>query len=280
MTKITAKKLGVRIKGLRIQMGLSQSDVAIKLGLSRQAIGQIETGDRAVEGIELAHIADFFSISVDSLLKESDEKKPPRFSGKLDISFSSEKLKNLLLYVLSRCGGKPNVGETVLYKLLYFIDFDSFEMRSESVTGMKYVKLQYGPVPLQSQFMPVVNEMEKKGELKIIKQIYREMAQKKYVALVDPDLDDLPAAELKIANTVIDRLSDMTATQIKAYAHEDVPWIATEPDKVIDYRLVFDRSASYARSDRAGMWQDAAGNDAIKALGKMSEKEFDYYEKL
>lgn len=280
MTRITPKKLGERIKGLRIQSGLSQADVATKLDLSRQAIGQIENGDRAVDGIELAHIADLFSVSVDSLLREPEEKKVQRFSNKLHISFEPKKLRNLLLYVLSRCGGKPNVGETVLYKLLYFIDFDSFELRSEAVTGMNYLKLQYGPVPLQSQFMPIVNEMEKKGELKIIKQIYREMAQKKYVALVDPDLDDLPAAELKIASSVIDRLSDMTATQIKAYAHEDIPWIATEPDEVIDYRLVFDRSPIYARSDRAGMWQDAAGTDAIKALGKMSEKEFEYYEKL
>jgi len=30
------------------------------------------------------------------------------------------KFKNVLLYILERCAGKPNVGETVLNKLLYF----------------------------------------------------------------------------------------------------------------------------------------------------------------
>jgi transcriptional regulator with XRE-family HTH domain len=279
MTKITPKKLGERIKGLRIEAGLSQSDIATKMGLSRQAIGQIETGDRTVDGIELLHMAELFSISVDSLLKEP-EKKADRFSGKLDIIFKEDKLRNLLLYILSRCGGKPNVGETVVYKLLYFIDFDSFEMRSESVTGMQYVKLQFGPVPFQQQYMPVIRSMEEDGELQIIKQVYKGMAQKKYIALADPNLDNLPASELKVVDDVINRLSDMTATQIKAYAHEDIPWLATEADQIIDYRLVFDRTPAYARSDREGAWQDSAGAVAVKSLGKMSKKEFEYYENL
>ena len=30
--------------------------------------------------------------------------------------------------MIEKCGGKPNLGETVLYKLLYFIDFDNFEI--------------------------------------------------------------------------------------------------------------------------------------------------------
>src|SRR5882724_1758220 len=122
-------------------------------------------------------MAELFSISADALLTLPEEKNE-RFSGKLDIEFKEEKLKNLLLYILSRCGGKPNVGETVIYKLLYFIDFDSFEMRSESVTGMQYKKLQFGPVPWQKQYLPVVGAMEEGGELQVITQVYKGMAQK------------------------------------------------------------------------------------------------------
>jgi transcriptional regulator with XRE-family HTH domain len=279
MVKITAKKIGERIKRLRIEAGLAQAEVAAKLSLTRQAIGKIEAGGRAIGGVELVHFGELFSISVDDLLKEA-ESKPERFSGKLKITFDEEKLRNLLLYILSRCGGKPNVGETVIYKLLYFIDFDAFELRSEPITGMSYTKLQYGPAPLLDQYSSVINEMEEKGELKIIKQIYKGMAQKKYIALVDPDLDHLPASELKTIDSAIDRLSDMTATQIKAYAHGDIPWQETVGGEVIDYRLVFDRTPSYARSDREAMWQDSGGSDALRDLGEMPEKEFEYYEKL
>ena len=33
-----------------------------------------------------------------------------------------EKFISTFLYVLSEVGGKPNIGETVLHKLMYFID--------------------------------------------------------------------------------------------------------------------------------------------------------------
>src|SRR5665811_2454349 len=56
--------------------------------------------------------------------------------------------KNVLLYILERCAGKPNVGETVLYKLLYFSDFNYYELYEEHLSGARYRKLPYGPVPV------------------------------------------------------------------------------------------------------------------------------------
>lgn len=56
------------------------------------------------------------------------------------------KFKNILLYILERCAGKPNIGETVLSKLLYFSDFNYYELYEEHLTGAKYLKLSYGPV--------------------------------------------------------------------------------------------------------------------------------------
>lgn len=53
-------------------------------------------------------------------------------------------LKNVLLYILERCAGKPNVGETVLYKLLYFSDFNYYELYEEHLTGANYRKLPFG----------------------------------------------------------------------------------------------------------------------------------------
>lgn len=281
MANTTLRTLGNRIKRLRINSGLSQSDLAEKLDISRQSIGQIESGARDVSSIELAHIAELFDLSADSLLRQEEQKKrSAQFSGKPDIAFSPEKLRNTILYVLSRCGGKPNVGETVLYKLLYFIDFDSFETRSEAITGLRYVKFPFGPVPLPRQYLPVIRNMEKRGALKIVKQIYHGMAQKKYVALADPAPQTFSDVEIRLINSVIDRLSDMTATHIKAYAHHDVPWMHTEPEEIIDYRLVFERTAPFARSDRETMWQESAGTDSLKRLGRISQKETDYYEAL
>ena len=46
-----------------------------------------------------------------------------------------EKFKNIILYLLECCAGKPNVGETVLYKLLYFSDFNYYELYEEQLSG-------------------------------------------------------------------------------------------------------------------------------------------------
>ena len=58
-----------------------------------------------------------------------------------------EKFKKLLHYVISRCGSNPNVGKTVIYKLLYFIDFNYFEINEESLTNETYIRLPHGPAP-------------------------------------------------------------------------------------------------------------------------------------
>jgi len=61
---------------------------------------------------------------------------------------SLEKFKNVLLYLAEQCAGKPNVGETVINKLLYFCDFNYYEIYEEHLTGAKYIKRQYCPVPI------------------------------------------------------------------------------------------------------------------------------------
>jgi len=38
-----------------------------------------------------------------------------------------KKFKEVFLYILEKVGARPNIGETALYKLLYFIDFDYYE---------------------------------------------------------------------------------------------------------------------------------------------------------
>jgi hypothetical protein len=54
---------------------------------------------------------------------------------------NKEKFKELLLYILYEVGMKPNIGKTVLYKLLYFCDFNFYELYGKSITGMQYIKL-------------------------------------------------------------------------------------------------------------------------------------------
>lgn len=277
---ITQKQLGAKIRALREGFGLTQDFVAKKVGLSRQAVLAIESGKRGVEGTELAKLVEVLKTSADFLLTENQESVVVSLAEHPQIVFNPTKLRNLILYMLARCGGKPNVGETVLYKLFYFIDFDSFETTGKPIIGLKYLKFQYGPVPNAREYLEVIKEMQDKSELKIIKQNYGNFFQKKYVAFAEPDADAFSYEELMLINNVIDRLSDMTARQITEYVHEDAPWKFSPVEGIIDYRLVFERTAPFARVDKEEIWQNAAGADVLKGLGQMPKEEIDYYQKL
>lgn len=257
MSIITQIELGKRIKTLREDFSYSQEELARVLRLARPTISQIEAGIREVSGIELAEIAKVFDISLDVLLDVQIDVKEYKFAQEelrkqsypQDIRVSipkinKSKFKNVLLYILEKCGAKPNVGETVLYKLLYFADFNFFELYEESFTGAIYRKINFGPAP--QGFTEIVNEMIQKGELKRDTNNYYGKPQKRYLPLVKADLTKLKAHEKEVLDKVIDQLSDFNATEISNYSHEDIPWKVTPDKEIIDYDLVFYRMPAYS----------------------------------
>ncbi|MBU1895456.1 DUF4065 domain-containing protein [Patescibacteria group bacterium] len=281
---IDKKQLGSKIKDIREERGLSQEQLAKAVGLSRPALSEIERGNRSLEALELSKFATYFHISADELLDPwlvgAKEVELLDADVNKDFKFNTEKLRQLVLYLLEKCGGQPNFGETVLYKLLYFIDFDSFENLGKPITGMNYVKLQFGPAPQIKQFQTVIDEMKEKKEIKIFFQDYHGLKQKRYIALTESSLKDFSAQEKDVVDEVVDRLSSMSATQIEAYSHGDVPWQVTSSKGVISYDLVVDRDPPYTKKDYWQMWQDAAGRDTLKDLGPISKEDYDYYENL
>ena len=61
-----------------------------------------------------------------------------------NISLNKEKFKQVLHHIISSVGSLENVGKTVIYKMLYFSDFDNYELKEVSLTGERYVKLPMG----------------------------------------------------------------------------------------------------------------------------------------
>lgn len=93
---------------------------------------------------------------------KKEKKKSPRI--RINIPQKNiGKFKEVLLYILNKIGSKPNIGETVIYKLLYFIDFNYYEKYEEQLIGATYIKNHHGPTP--KEFKKVINEMIKKGEI-------------------------------------------------------------------------------------------------------------------
>ena len=249
-------KLGRRIKTLRDQAGLSQEKLAGLLRIGRVSLSQIENGERKITAEEITRLSKIFNITTDVLLDmkkdirvvlERKEKKPAKMKSEIRISVPQgnlEKFKEVLLYILNKVGSKPNIGESVLYKLLYFIDFNYYEKYEEQLMGATYMKNNYGPTP--KEFIKIVEEMEKQGKLVKVKDKYFQYPQRKYLPLKLPDLSKLNEDERNMIDYVLLRLSDMNATEISEYSHKDVPWLTTEDGGIIDYESVFYRTPEYS----------------------------------
>lgn len=254
MNKLTQKEIGRRISEIRKHKGFSQDDLAKMLNMSRPSLTQIELGNRNLTVLELIDISNILSISIDKILankdnleeelveqEELDKSKESRISvPELKIN----KFKDILLYILEKCAGKPNVGETLLYKILYFSDFNYYEIYEEHLSGAEYKKLPFGPVPQQLDV--IITQMISQKQLKRLNVDYHGYPQKRYIPLAKPNLKSLNASEKDVIDRVIDQYSDWSASAISDYSHKDMPWLASKDGETIDYELAFYREAPYS----------------------------------
>ena len=253
--KLLQKQIGQRITELRKMKGLSQEDLAKSVKISRPSLAQIELGNRSVNVFELQQLSLILSFSLDDFMSKNFsvsqdvEGKAEAKSEKTDERISVptlqvNKFKNVLLYILEKCAGKPNVGETVLYKLLYFSDFNYYELYEEHLTGAKYRKLPYGPVPQKLDI--IIGQMMEKGMIQRIKTEYYDKMQTRYIPLAKADLTELKASEKEVIDKVIEQMSDWSASAISNYSHKDMPWLASKEGEEINYELAFYRDAPFS----------------------------------
>lgn len=243
--------IGKFIQEQRIKRDLTQEYLASKLGISRPTYRLIESGKRELTVTEAKKLASVFGITMASLLDGKETQliveKEPAVQHEIKIRITEknlDKFKQVLLYVLNKVGAKPNVGETVLHKLLYFIDFDYYEKYEENLMGLTYIKNYYGPTSVE--FGSIINEMQENGEIEAVKSDYFNYQQKKYLPLKRADLSDLSAREVKHIDNVLLRLSDKSAAELENFSHKDIPWISAEYGKPLSYESVFYRDERYS----------------------------------
>ena len=252
---LSQKQIGQRVADLRKKRGFSQEDLAKNIKISRSSLAQIELGNRSVDILELQKLSQVLGFSIDyfmsnDFLQGEDSTVEEIYLPLVEMERISvptlqvNKFKNVLLYILERCAGKPNVGETVLNKLLYFCDFNHYELYEEHLTGAQYRKLPYGPVP--QKLDSIINQMIDDGQLQRVKTDYHNYLQTRYLPLEKANLTALKASEKEIIDRVIEQMSDWSATAISNYSHKDLPWLASKEGEEINYELVFYREVPFS----------------------------------
>ena len=156
-------------------------------------------------------------------------------------NFDPEKFKQVLHHIICSTACLSNVGKTVLYKLLYFSDFDFYELNESFLTGERYSKIDHGPAP--RHFNEMIEELEREGKIQVVTTTYFGRSQTRFISLISPEYSKLNADELKHIDRTLGKYASMNATQIKAISHDDIPYKATNEKRDIDYELVFYRDA-------------------------------------
>jgi len=249
--------LGSFIKQQRTKRKITQEHLANELGISRPTYLQIERGERELTISEAQKLAAIFDLSLEDFLVAKESKRSVVIEKEKKIAKGSQpemriimpranakKFKEVLLYVLEKVGARPNVGETAIYKLLYFIDFDYYEKFEEQLTGARYIKNHFGPTPIE--FKQITDDMIDRGELEKVKSKYFQHDQKKYLPRRQPELKVLSAQEIQHVDEVLARLAWKNAKELSSYSHSDIPWIVHKPGEEISYESVFYRDDEHS----------------------------------
>lgn len=158
--------------------------------------------------------------------------QPDEYSGfkKLDI----EKFINAILFFC-----KEGILKTKLNKLLFYADFKHYKDYSVSITGMRYARYPYGPVPdkYDYYFATLVDE----NAVSVSEEFYPNgYSGEQLISVKQTDLSMFTTTELKMLASVKEYFKDMTSTKISEFSHQEKGYIETPERQFISYAYADD----------------------------------------
>ncbi|HMT18487.1 MAG TPA: DUF4065 domain-containing protein [Candidatus Saccharibacteria bacterium] len=214
------------IRELREGKGLSQSEVAQIINLSRPTYNAIETGRREPTIKELNAIAGILGTTLESILFNSQQ------TGITNSRLN--KFKQLILNCLQYGSDQHDqrITKTKLAKLVYLADFAQFQRTGEPMTGLSYRAIQQGPVP--DAYFRIIDELFENGSITIEQRGTAMMIR----ANESAPTSSLSTGELDLIKEVCAKWQGKSTQEIVDYTHNQAPWKATEAGAVIPYELI------------------------------------------
>jgi len=212
------------IKVLRVKRGFSQFKLAIKLGISRSSYIAIEQGKRELTFSEAEKLSEIFGVS----LKEME-------SG---IFANYEKYKQMILAYIRNAGSKKDgrITKTKLAKLVYLADFAWFYNHLESMSGMQYRKIQYGPVP--DSYFRAIDELFEDGQIEITPTEDGAMLISQTRNGAKIVLSEINKNEKKLIKNISDKWKSKNTKEIVAFTHNQLPYAICSDNEIIPYELI------------------------------------------
>lgn len=211
-----AEIIAKNIEKLRIERGLTQEEAGEILGLSRATYNGVENNKRPITVDELEKLADYYGVSVDSVFSR------PR---------NVLKFEQMYLYILQHF--KNGIPKTKLAKLLYLADFRNFYDELEPMSGVSYIRRQYGPVA--DVFFETTDTFYDDGKINVVPEEF----MFRIVPVAAPtEYDLLSDNNKKCLDEICELWKDKRTAEIVEFTHQQKPWMACRDGEIIPYSLI------------------------------------------
>jgi len=215
----------VVIKNIRESRGLSQAFVAKELGIARTSYIAVEQCKREFTVSEAQKISEILAIDFFDVFENKEQKR--------------EKYKQMLFYFLRLFkkgnGRYKRVPKTKLAKLLYLADFANYYNNLQSMSGLQYRKIDFGPVP--DDYFYLLEELRGAGEISI------EETNKAHLIgetrLGERVLGDLLSnSEKSLMRKIYKHWEKAKTDEIVAFTHHQLPYEFADYKEIIPYELI------------------------------------------
>ena len=210
------------IKNWRIKKGLKQEEIAKRLGISRSSYISFEQGKTELNFSQMKRLADIFGLS----LQEIESGLQPNY----------EKYKEMILaYIRKGSFTDGKILKTKLAKMLYLADFAWFYNCLESMSGMSYRRIKYGPVP--DMYFRAIDELEETGKITISHKGDMLLISENRGSKNQP-LKKLSKEEIGLIKKIAQKWKNKKTSEIVDFTHSQLPYKICSSDEIIPYELI------------------------------------------
>jgi hypothetical protein len=132
---------------------------------------------------------------------------------------NTDLFKNAVLAILT---ARPGMGSLQLRKALILADALHNTLHGESITGAKYVKHKFGPVPDDEAFMLLMQMEFPLKMVEVIEEPIGHLTQNSWYASVNPNYGLFTRSQIDILNYAAKTAWKYSATRLSDMTHDDV----------------------------------------------------------
>ncbi len=150
------------------------------------------------------------------------------------VPFVIDKINNLILYFCM-----PGLWKTSINKYLFYADFKHFKEYLSGITGSRYKRLPYGPIP--ENYDIILGGLVGEGLVQVEEICFdTKTSGEKYTTAQRPDLAVFSETECEVIEDVKNRFKKFGAKEISDFSHKEKGYRETAPSEYISYSFAND----------------------------------------